>query len=39
MPRAGQVRPLTDAPLAFRYGARGFVQHGTDTLLVLITGE
>ncbi|WP_027345776.1 cytochrome P450 [Hamadaea tsunoensis] len=24
-----------DRPLAFRYGARGFVQHGTDTLPVL----
>jgi hypothetical protein len=25
-----------DAPLAFRYGARGSVQHRTDTVPVLI---
>jgi cytochrome P450 len=26
-------------PLSFRYGARGFVQHGTDTLPVLLSPE
>jgi cytochrome P450 len=26
-----------DQPLSFRYGARGFVQHGTDTLPVLLS--
>jgi hypothetical protein len=31
-----RLRLDPDAPLAFHYGARGFVQHGAETLPVLI---
>jgi len=30
------VRPDPDQPLGFRYGARGFVRHGADSLAVLL---
>ncbi|MFI9387465.1 cytochrome P450 [Kutzneria sp. NPDC052558] len=35
--RFPRLRLDPDQPLAFRYGARGFVQHGADTLPVLLS--